>query len=104
MPLTAEQQLQVLHIVQEALSNVRKHAAANEVTVEIQRGETYRIEVRDDGCGIDPRRLEDGEGHVGLKIMRERAHRIGATLDILSTPPEGTCVRLLLPLLQKEAA
>lgn len=104
MPLTAEQQLQVLHIVQEALSNVRKHAAANEVTVEIQRGETYRIEVRDDGCGIDPRRLEDGEGHVGLKIMRERAHRIGATLDILSTPSEGTCVRLLLPLLQKEAA
>jgi len=104
MPLTTEQQLQVLHIVQEALSNVRKHASATKVTVEIQRGETYRIEVRDDGCGIDPRRLEDGGGHVGLKIMRERAHRIGATMDILSTPHKGTSVRLLLPLLQREAA
>jgi two-component system nitrate/nitrite sensor histidine kinase NarX len=90
--------IQVLHIVQEALSNVRKHAAASAVAVEMRRGDELVISIRDDGRGFDPAELEENGGvHVGIVIMRERAHRIGARLELSSAPGRGTCVTLLLP-------
>jgi len=105
VPLPAEKQLQVLHILQEALSNVRKHAGAAGVTLEMQRGPVYRFRVRDDGCGFDPRHADDGSGtHVGLSIMRERAHRIGGEFKVASRPGEGAEVMLALPVAQRVAA
>ena len=90
--------IQVLHIVQEALSNVRKHAGASAVTVEMRRDAELAIAVRDDGRGFVPDALDrDDAAHVGLVIMRERARRIGARLDIESAPGRGTCVTLVLP-------
>jgi len=90
--------IQVLHIIQEALSNVRKHAAATEVAVSVRRDPQCVIAVRDNGKGFDPSQYgADGESHVGLNIMKERAHRIGATLRIDSTPGAGTRVTLALP-------
>ena len=87
----------MLHVVQEALSNVRKHAAqVSEVTVRVVKGDGWRFEVQDNGAGFELQR-QRGENHVGLNIMRERAQRIGATLDIESAPGRGTCVRLRLP-------
>ena len=78
MPLSPDLQIQVLHIVQEALSNVRKHAKATRVWLDIQQQPQWRFEVRDDGVGfVDPRETGD-ETHVGLRIMAERAERIGA--------------------------
>ena len=98
IPLSPDLQVQVLHIVQEALSNVRKHARATRVWVDIQQQPQWRFEVRDDGAGfVDPRETDD-ETHVGLRIMAERAERIGAVLDVLSTPGRGTSVVLTLPL------
>jgi two-component system nitrate/nitrite sensor histidine kinase NarX len=97
MPLPADVQVQVLHVVQEALSNVRKHAQAREVWVEVQQTPQWRVEVRDDGCGFDPDGAGPGETHVGLRIMRERAHNIGATVEVASVPGSGTCVVLKLP-------
>lgn len=90
--------IQVLHIVQEALSNVRKHAGASRVSVELQGCENkVRLSVRDDGRGFDPGRVaEAGGSHVGIGIMRERAHRIGATLSVESRPGAGACVTLSL--------
>lgn len=91
--------IQILHIVQEALSNVRKHAQASEVRVTIARGEPCLITVRDNGRGFDlaaPAR--DGSIHVGLSIMRERAHRIGGRFDIQSQPGQGTLMTLTLTL------
>jgi two-component system nitrate/nitrite sensor histidine kinase NarX len=87
----------VLHIVQEALSNVRKHAAAREVWLEVQRGRAWRFEVRDDGRGFDAAGPAPDETHVGLRIMRERAERIGAQVDVAAVPGAGTCVSLVLP-------
>ncbi|WP_372524360.1 type IV pili methyl-accepting chemotaxis transducer N-terminal domain-containing protein [Piscinibacter sp.] len=97
MPLSPDLQIQVLHIVQEALSNVRKHARASQVWVDVQQQPQWRFEVRDDGRGFehDPSTLD--ETHVGLRIMQERAERLGATLEVLSTPQRGTSVILTLP-------
>ncbi|MDH5205764.1 MAG: type IV pili methyl-accepting chemotaxis transducer N-terminal domain-containing protein [Hylemonella sp.] len=96
LPLAPELQIQVLHIVQEALSNVRKHAHAHHVWVEMQQHPQWRIEVRDDGVGFDCDEAPD-ETHVGLGIMRERAERIGALVEIFSTPLRGTSMVLTLP-------
>jgi PAS domain S-box-containing protein len=89
--------IQVLHIIQEALSNVRKHAGATSVDVTMHSDEEFSIAVRDDGRGFDPVLvMEDGGSHVGIGIMRERAHRIGARLDVAAAPGCGTCVTLVL--------
>jgi len=97
MPLPADVQVQVLHVVQEALSNVRKHARARAVWVEVQQTPQWRVEVRDDGCGFEPAGAAPDETHVGLRIMRERAQNIGATVEVASVPGSGTCVVLKLP-------
>jgi two-component system nitrate/nitrite sensor histidine kinase NarX len=98
LPLPADMQVQVLHVVQEALSNVRKHAGARAVSVEVERGlQQWRLEICDDGCGFDTAHLMSDETHVGLRIMRERAERIGATIDVTAVPGSGTCVALILP-------
>jgi two-component system nitrate/nitrite sensor histidine kinase NarX len=93
LPLSPETQVQVLHILQEALSNVRKHAGAREVQVDLQRGPVCRFRVRDDGRGFEPDEAAP-EMHVGLRIMRERAQRIGGFLIVQSRPGAGTEVVL----------
>jgi two-component system nitrate/nitrite sensor histidine kinase NarX len=102
-PLDTSYEIQALHIVQEALSNVRKHAAASAVTGEVSRHGDCVISVRDNGRGFNPE-LQPGDSHVGISIMKERAHRIGGQLEILSTPDAGTEIRLTLSKLYKEAA
>lgn len=96
MPLPPDVQIQVLHIVQEALSNVRKHAQASHVSLDVQQQPAWRFEVRDDGIGFDSGGQLD-ETHVGLRIMRERAQRIGATLEIVAHSGQGSSVILTLP-------
>jgi two-component system nitrate/nitrite sensor histidine kinase NarX len=83
-------------VVQEALSNVRKHAGATRVDLDIFKGEGWRFVVRDDGVGFDSALIQN-ETHVGLKIMNERAARIGATIQLASQPGQGSTVTLKLP-------
>jgi two-component system, NarL family, nitrate/nitrite sensor histidine kinase NarX len=97
MPLSPDVQIQVLHIVQEALSNVRKHARASQVWLDVKQQPEWRFEVRDNGTGFQPDNDELDETHVGLRIMSERAQRIGAQLDLVSTPGHGSSVLLTLP-------
>ena len=97
MPLSPDLQIQVLHIVQEALSNVRKHAQASHVTLDVEQQPAWRFEVRDDGVGFDVDNDRLDETHVGLRIMKERAQRIGATLEIVSMPGHGSSIILTLP-------
>ncbi len=98
MPLPPDVQVQVLHVVQEALSNVRKHAAASQVWLTVHRHPRWRVEVRDDGGGFDTAaaRAAD-ETHVGLRIMRERAAGIGAEVGVESVRGQGTTVVLQWP-------
>ena len=104
LPLDADVQVQVLHVVQEALSNVRKHARAREVWVDVQQAPQWRVEVRDDGRGFTDEPDAMDQTHVGLRIMRERAQGIGATVEVSSVPGSGTCVVLTLPERQRLAA
>jgi two-component system nitrate/nitrite sensor histidine kinase NarX len=95
MPLSPVLQIQVLHIIQEALSNVRKHANASHVWLDVQQP-SWRFEVRDDGIGFEHEASRIDETHVGLRIMLERAQQIGAVLDVVSKPGQGSSVILIL--------
>jgi two-component system nitrate/nitrite sensor histidine kinase NarX len=96
MPLSPDLQIQVLHILQEALSNVRKHARASMVWLDVQQQPLWRFEVRDDGIGFICEPATLNETHVGLRIMQERAQRIGAVLEVVSTPSRGSSIILTL--------
>jgi two-component system nitrate/nitrite sensor histidine kinase NarX len=97
-------QAQLIRIVQEALNNVRKHAKAHSVEiVGRQDGDEVLIEVRDDGLGFAPERVDAGSRY-GLRGMQERAEMIGADFQITSQPGRGTRVSLrLLASLKEEA-
>ncbi len=97
--LPPDVQVQVLHIVQEALSNVRKHARASRVSVEVRSSPNWRFQVRDDGLGFDAEAGPPGDSHVGLRIMRERAERIGGQVTLQSRPNAGCTMTLELPAL-----
>ncbi|WP_454753415.1 type IV pili methyl-accepting chemotaxis transducer N-terminal domain-containing protein [Cupriavidus necator] len=104
-PLSPEQQLQVLFILQEALSNVRKHAMAAHVTVALRHGREFRLVVQDDGEGFDPDELATrADAHIGLNIMRERAARLGAQLHVQAGPGRGVRIELVLPATAQAAA
>lgn len=104
-PLALDQQLQVLFILQEALSNVRKHSGATRVSVRIDNARDFTLEIVDDGSGYDPAEVAArGDVHVGLDIMRERAARMNAVIQLESAPGEGARVALLLPASERMAA
>lgn len=94
--LPADSELQLVRILQEALSNARKHACATHADVKLQLTEgTVLMSVADDGVGFDPvrARVDNGQ-HFGLSTMRERARGIGADLTLHSKPGEGTEVKV----------
>lgn len=95
--LHSDVQLQVLHVVQEALSNVRKHAQAAEVWVRVVKGPPWTFSVRDNGRGFDAASVNEAGTSFGLQIMRERAAGIGAQVKVDSKPGQGTEVLLTLP-------
>lgn len=96
-PLPADVQVQLLHVVQEALANVRKHAQASQVHVRLAHQPHWQIDVRDDGRGFDMAMDSPDDSHVGLRIMRERAAKVGAAVALESQPGRGTLVRVSLP-------
>lgn len=95
--LSPAAEVQVVRVIQEALTNVRKHAAAGLASVRLTAHDDHtEVVVEDDGGGFDPRRpcLPDG---FGLTTMRERTESVGGTLAIHSSPGEGTRVVAVLP-------
>ena len=93
-PLPPGTEREILRIAQEAIHNVKKHAGAQHLFVQLEYGASgIALEVRDDGRGFAPG-PESEPGHYGLTGMRERAASIGGTLEITSEPRTGTTVRL----------
>jgi two-component system nitrate/nitrite sensor histidine kinase NarX len=96
--LPMEYHAQLIRIVQEALSNVRKHSGADQVTLAcIQDGGDLFLEIHDNGDGFSPDESLAPSQH-GLKGMRERADLIGADFQVISKPGSGTIVRVRLPI------
>jgi two-component system nitrate/nitrite sensor histidine kinase NarX len=96
-PLAPAAQLQLFRIMQEALANVRKHAAAQRVSITVATTTRIEVAIQDDGRGFDPAEVLSG-AHLGLGIMRERAERLGGRIAIESRPGGGTTVRVTIPL------
>jgi signal transduction histidine kinase len=96
---SANTEIQISCIIQEALTNVRKHAGATRVWLRFEpHGSGVRIVIRDDGRGFDPEQTRAIGGlHFGLAIMRERAESVGGRLELNSRPGEGARVVVWVP-------
>jgi PAS domain S-box-containing protein len=94
-------EIALFRIVQEALSNIGKHAGASEVCVRLGvEGETVRLQVQDNGTGFDIASVQvkkDSSRGLGLISMRERAEELGGTFQIESTPGQGTMITVEFP-------
>ena len=99
-------EIQLVRIVQEALSNVRKHAGASHVDVIVGAdGDEVGVEIVDDGQGFDPLLLDrTGWPRLGLQTMRERAQAIGGAFDLVSAPGEGTRIAVHVPVSNEREA
>jgi signal transduction histidine kinase len=90
--------LPIYRNIREALTNVRKHARAGTVTVELVEIEDgCLVRIADDGVGYDPVDVEDRPGHLGLVLIRERAELAGGWCRIESSPGTGTVVEFWVP-------
>ena len=88
----------LFRVVQEALTNVVRHAGAREVRVSLKPGKgVLRIAVSDDGKGLDRPQINDRKS-FGIVGMRERVHRIGGEFNIFSGPGRGTRLEIDAPL------
>jgi signal transduction histidine kinase len=94
--LPAEVNVELLRVLQEALTNARRHSGARTVEVRLQmQDEAVLAEVIDDGRGFDPASTRSG---VGLSAMRERVEGLGGKIEVRSPPGEGTKVTVRVPL------
>jgi len=102
--LPPEREIEVFHIVQEALANICRHAHAKNASLVLDRKDRgYVVVVEDDGVGIDAYSRagdQDESGHYGITIMRERARRLGGELLLGSGMGTGTRLELTFPEVQ----
>jgi signal transduction histidine kinase len=97
--LSNEQECELLHIAQEAVANVLKHADATQLEITLLRMDGMIVlTVKDNGHGFDPGQpVENDRPHYGQQDMRERAQLIGAILTVKSEVGGGSCIQVSLP-------
>jgi len=96
LALTPAQEIQVFYIIQEALTNIRKHSAARNVRIMLNNeGDLYTVLIEDDGLGMAGAADGVPGEHAGLAIMRERTERLPGQFVIESEPGEGTRIVLI---------
>jgi signal transduction histidine kinase len=94
--LSDSQKIVLFRVVQEALSNVRKHSEAGRVSVVLRSRRTFvEVVVTDDGCGFRPQNLDTNR--LGLAGISERVRLLGGAVEIETSPGAGTTVRATLP-------
>ncbi|AOM83814.1 sensor histidine kinase [Salisediminibacterium beveridgei] len=94
--LSAKTATDIYYLIQEALNNAVKHAKARIVVIRFNESESgIRIQIKDDGIGIHQKDL-DKQGHMGMQLMRERAHRVGGNLEI-ERLKQGTAIKCFIP-------
>ena len=92
--------VQLMRIIQEALSNIRKHAGCTQSWIRLrQNTEHLHVFIEDDGRGLSAARSEDGQkDHYGIQIMKERAGSVGGSVIVKPRPERGTCVCVDVPI------
>ncbi len=109
LKLSTAQEIQLYHIIREALANVRKHSHARHARILLteQDDGRYQLLIEDDGYGMVPPDEDEEENrpgeHIGLSVMRSRAERLPGELNIESEPGEGTRVVVTFPLATQPA-
>ena len=97
------EEIQLIRIIHEALTNVFKHARASKCTLNFERdGNFSKVTIEDNGDGFVPMQAQGKVLHFGLKTMRERAEGVGGKLTIESALGKGTKVVVTLPLKKRE--
>lgn len=95
-------EIAIFRVVQEALTNVYKHAGAARVWVKVETagGREIKVQVKDDGAGFDASSVKAGVAGTkfGLVAMRERTELLGGSMDIQSAPGQGTKLNFIFPL------
>ncbi|HYF94099.1 MAG TPA: sensor histidine kinase [Symbiobacteriaceae bacterium] len=95
-------EIAIFRIVQEALTNVYKHAGAARVWVKVETagGREIKVQVKDDGAGFDPAEVKPGVAgsKFGLVAMRERTELLGGSMEVQSAPGQGTKLNFIFPL------
>ncbi len=93
---TPAQELQLFFIIQEALTNIRKHSGARNVRIMLNsEGDLYTVLIEDDGLGMEGEAGPMTAEHAGLAIMRERTAKLPGQIVIESEPGEGTRIVLI---------
>ena len=91
--ISKDKEIALYYIAQEALNNILRHARAKSISVSLKQGRRNVIlEIRDDGAGFDPRKLD--RAGLGLRNMKERTSQINGTLRIRSKPGQGTTITI----------
>lgn len=92
--LTATEQVDLLQITREALSNINRHAQAKNAHISLSQNQqgVVSLHIQDDGVGLQPK--DDGQHHYGMTIMQERSHSLGGECQINNVLPHGTAVRV----------
>jgi PAS domain S-box-containing protein len=89
--LSKDKEIALYYIAQEALNNVLRHARAKSISVTLKQGrKNVILEIRDDGCGFDPKKVD--RAGLGMRNMKERTSQIDGTLRISSKPDQGTTI------------
>ena len=103
--LTVDQEVQVFHILQEALSNVARHSGAKQAWLSLEETDgQYAFSVEDDGRGVFVMgATPDLRHHFGISIMSERAQRLNGNIEIANRPQGGARLRLLVPIHPEKA-
>jgi PAS domain S-box-containing protein len=98
-------EVQLMRILQEALTNVRKHASADSVRITFTLEDHFvRMTVQDDGQGFDSgARFGKVDEHIGLRVMQERAEEVGGNVKVYSEPGHGTVVEVCMPVKERGA-
>lgn len=98
-PLAAETELELYRIGQEAATNALRHAAARHIELNLHfEAHSLHFRLCDDGCGFNPDAIDAAQPGMGLRGMRARVDRLGASLQIQSRPGAGTCIDVHIPL------
>jgi len=94
-------EVQLLRIIQEALTNVRKHAQASDVRIELTRlSKGYQLLIEDNGIGFDIELQSTSKQSYGLGIISDRAREFQGSVNVDSVPGKGTRIVVLIPLIQ----